>query len=75
MMKHFQLNWPVFVISFVVGILYIYLLSPAPKIVVKFPSPFNAGKVVYRDKSDECYVFDAVKVECTKDALKQPLQM
>lgn len=74
-MKQFRLNWPVFVLSFGIGILYIYVLTPAPKVVLKFPSPYNAGKIVYKDKADECFVFDAVKVDCTKNARKQPIQL
>lgn len=77
-MKSFHLNWPVFLLSFAVGILYIYMMHPAPKIVLKFPSPFNAGKVIYKDKAEECFVFDAEKVECPKDTSqvrKQPVQL
>lgn len=77
-MKAFRLNWPIFLISFAVGILYIYMMHPPPKIVLKFPSPYNAGKVIYKDKADECFVFDAEKVQCPKNASqvrKQPVQL
>lgn len=70
--KSFCLQWPVFLIAFGLGILYIYFSSPPPKIVYKFPSPYNAGKVIYRDKSDECFVFEATKVECPAHPKKQP---
>jgi hypothetical protein len=40
-----------FIIAFSVGIAACYLIAPAPKVVVKFPSPTNAGKVVYQDGS------------------------
>jgi hypothetical protein len=70
--RKFRLNWLVFLISFGIGILYIYTTTPAPKVVLKFPSPYNAGKVVYHDKSNECFVFEATRVDCPKNAKKQP---
>lgn len=77
-MKSFRLNWPVFLVSFGIGILYIYIANPPPKIILKFPSPYNAGKVIYRDKADDCFVFDAERLECPKDGKqvkKQPVQL
>jgi hypothetical protein len=46
-------------------------------VVIKFPSPINAGKVTYRSEGgeDECYRYAADKVSCegakTKD---QPVE-
>lgn len=65
-----RLNWPVFIISFAIGFLYVYLSSPPKKMVLKYPNPYNAGKIVYHDKSDTCFVFDAVSVDCPKDDSK-----
>lgn len=56
-----------FFISFAIGILFVYILSPKPEIVMKFPSPYNAGSVVYRDKNDTCYKYNASKTECPLD--------
>lgn len=70
-----RLNITALVASFAIGILYTYLVTPPPKVVVKFPSPYNAGKVLYRDKADGCYMFKSDQVECSSDtgALPQPL--
>lgn len=59
-----------FFISFAIGMLFVYCLSPQPQVVMKFPTPYNAGKITYKDKSDTCYVFDAVKEECPLDKSK-----
>lgn len=56
-----------FFIAFAVGILYCYISSPKPKLIMKFPSPYNAGKVVYSDKADNCYKYKADKVDCPID--------
>lgn len=75
--KKFHLHWPIFIASFAIGMLYVYLSNPPPKVILKFPSPYNAGKVIYHDKSDECFVFDSEKVTCPSDTSvikKQPIQ-
>lgn len=61
-----KLNFFALIISFCIGILYVYISSPPPSVVMKFPSPFNAGKVVYKNKLDECYKYEYEKVECDK---------
>ena len=62
-----------FFCAFAIGLLACYIMTPPPTVVVKFPSPYNAGKVVYKDKAQNCFMFNADKVECPNDALPQPL--
>ena len=59
-----------FFVSLAVGLLIVYVFAPPPQLIVKFPSPFNAGKVVYKDKSDSCYVYKAESSECPLDPTK-----
>lgn len=56
-----------FIISFAIGLFLVYVFNPPPNVVVKFPSPYNAGKIVYRDKNDTCYVYKASSVSCPLD--------
>jgi hypothetical protein len=56
-----------FFIAFAVGLLLCYVYNPSPEVIVKFPSPYNAGNIVYKDKADSCYKFDASKVSCPVD--------
>lgn len=53
-----------FFVSFAIGLFVVYILNPAPSVVVKFPTPYNAGHVVYKDKSDSCYKYKAEPVDC-----------
>lgn len=53
--------------AFAIGLLVCYLMTPSPQVVVKFPSPFNAGQVVYKDKASGCFKFNADKVTCPLD--------
>lgn len=64
----FSLNIPAFLISFAVGILYIYLEKPGQKVVIKYPTPDTCGKIIYKDKSGSCFVYDAKKLDaCPAD--------
>jgi hypothetical protein len=63
-----KLNPIAFLIAFAVGILFIYLATPPPDVVIKFPTPWNAGDVVYRqDTTDTCFVYKADKSTCPMD--------
>jgi hypothetical protein len=72
-MGSFKLNWPIFLISFAISISIVYLISVPPKVVFKYPNPYNVGKVVYQDPSEDCYVYNATQVQCTKDAISNPI--
>jgi len=63
-----QLNVFAFVIAFAVGMLFIYMFSAPPVVVVKFPSPWNSGNIVYKSENDKsCFVYKAKKTECPID--------
>ena len=56
-----------FLAAFAIGLLFCYLMAPTPQVVVKFPSPYNAGKVMYKDKAGECFMYKAKKEMCPRD--------
>lgn len=56
--------------AFAIGLLWVYTMSPAPTVVMKFPSPYNAGKIKYKDSNDTCFVYKADKVACPIDRSK-----
>lgn len=77
-MGKFQLHWGAFLVSLSIGMLYVYIRTPTPKIVIKYPNPENAGKVVYKDESDSCYVYQALKTECpakSSEIIDQPISI
>lgn len=59
-----------FFLAFAIGLLYCYISKPAPQIVMKFPSPYNAGKVTYKKEDGSCYKVRANKSECPLDKSK-----
>ncbi len=56
-----------FFIAFAIGIFVVYIITPPPEIILKFPSPYNAGNVLYEDKAHNCYKYHADKVACPKE--------
>lgn len=66
-----------FFLSFAIGLLVVYVVTPPPQVVVKFPSPYNAGNVIYKDKADTCYMYKADRTACPRDQSlikEQPIQ-
>jgi hypothetical protein len=59
-----KINFFAFIVAFGIGLFFCYVLAPQPDVIVKFPNPYNSGKIVYKDKSDTCYKYRADKVEC-----------
>lgn len=62
-----KLNFFYFILSFSIGLFICYITTPQPDIILKFPSPTNAGKVIYKDKAEECYAYKAEKVVCPNE--------
>ena len=63
--EYISLN--IFLISFAIGIFFVYLSTPSPKIIYIYPTPENSGKIKYKDEASNCFNFKSVEVQC-KDA-------
>ena len=56
-----------FMISLWIGFFFVYILTPTPDIILKYPTPENSGKIIYKDKADVCYKYEAKEVTCPAD--------
>lgn len=61
------ISLPIFLISFAIGLLFIYLMGPEMKTIYVYPSPENVDKVLFKDKAENCFYFEEENVECPKD--------
>ena len=61
------INAPAFFIALAIGLFFTYIYSPPKKIIIKWPTPENAGKIVYKDHADLCYKYNANEVPCPDD--------
>ena len=56
-----------FLISFSIGLFFVYVLGPEMKKIYIYPSPETIGKVLFKDKADNCFSFEEEIVECPTD--------
>ncbi len=70
-----KINKTYFFIAFAIGLLIVYTSTPRPEVIVKFPNPYNSGRIVYpsangTDDDTSCYTYQADVVPCPRDASK-----
>jgi hypothetical protein len=68
---------PVFLVSFAIGLFFIYVLGPEMKTIFIYPSPENVDKVLFKDKAGNCFSFQEEIIECPKNEFlisKIPIQ-
>ena len=60
----------IFLIALSVGLFYAYLTAPIPEVIIKYPTPDNAGKITYTDDAGVCYRYHVKEVTCPGDPKK-----
>ena len=55
---------PVFILSFAIGILFVYLSEASKKEIVVYPTPNNKGIFQYKDSVFNCFDFSIKKTKC-----------
>jgi hypothetical protein len=58
---------PVFLISFAVGLFFVYILGPEMKTIFIYPTPENIHRILFKDKAENCFSFQEEIVDCPKD--------
>jgi hypothetical protein len=58
---------PIFLVSFAIGLFFVYILGPEMKTIYIYPSPENVDKILFKDKADTCFHFVEEIVDCPKD--------
>lgn len=71
--KHIKIKFIPLFVSFIIGMFYVYINSPKPRIFIKYPTPYNSGKYIYKSLTGNCYKFEANNVECDDTAIEQPI--
>ena len=61
------INIQVFILSFVVGLLVVYLTGDDNRIIHIYPTPENEELMLYRDKAHQCFTFQHKEVACPKN--------
>ena len=69
---------PTFIVSFLIGLLFVYISAPASTTVFVYPTPDNIDKFGYRDQAGSCFEYNIGDVSCPTDPTKIkniPVQM
>lgn len=61
------INIKAFLISFSIGLLYIYLTDDYKKVIIMYPTPMNSGKYTYVDKANNCFKYKLKKTKCSSN--------
>ena len=69
------INIPVFIVSLLFGLLYVYMSDPKQKQIVVYPTPDNQTLFQFRDKTDNCFQLKQSMVKCSNDAEVIPIQI
>lgn len=57
-----------FIIFFAIGMFFVYISTPRPDIIIKYPTPDQADQLTYKNKSGTCYKYNTAEVTCSADA-------
>lgn len=57
-----------FLISLCIGLLLVYCSTPLPDVIIKYPTPYNAHNMVFKDDVDNCYKFNTDVVNCPENS-------
>jgi len=61
-----------FFIALSVGMLIVYVITPVPEIIYKYPTPIN--NTIYQDNAENCYKYISKEVDCKGEITDIPIQ-
>jgi len=61
------IHWPVFFVSFLLGLFLIYFYVPSSRHIYVYPTPENDEFLQYKDLAGNCFSFVREKVDCPSD--------
>jgi len=61
-----SINLPILLVSFLIGLVFVYLSTEPREVVLVHPTPDNVGVIEYQDRAGTCFAFESKLVECPK---------
>ena len=58
------LSIPTILISFAIGMFFVYIMGVEPKIVYIYPSPSTIDKYILMDNANNCFKYEKEQVKC-----------
>lgn len=69
------LNIPVFMLSFLFGIIYMFAIVPPKKEIIVYPTDDNTKLFQFKDKVSNCFHLQPSNTKCSKDVEEIPIQI
>ena len=63
-----------FIISFSLGLFFVYVLGPQMKTIYIYPTLDNYLKYQYKDNVGQCFEFKPTEVTCPSNPFTMPIQ-
>lgn len=57
----------IFIISFIIGLLFVFFFGEEERKVYVYPTPQNITKIQYKDFVNNCFTFSSKEVKCPSD--------
>jgi hypothetical protein len=70
-----SINIPVFILSLLFGLLYVYISDPKSKEITVYTTQDNENLFQFRDKINNCFHLHRNTVQCSNDAEVIPIQI
>jgi hypothetical protein len=58
------ISLPVFLVSFAVGLFFVYVIGPEKKTIYVYPTLENYTKTQYKDSAGQCFEFKPTETSC-----------
>jgi len=68
------IHLPTFLISFAIGLLFVYLLGAEKKVIHVYPTPENYAKLLFKDNAGQCFQYKTTEVDCPLNPETIPAQ-
>jgi hypothetical protein len=59
----------VFIISFLIGLFFVYMIGTENKKIIVYPTPQNISKIQYKDVAENCFSYVSKEVPCPENGL------
>ena len=70
-----SINIPVFILSLLFGLFYVYISDPKSKKITVYPTHDNQDLFQFKDKINNCFQLHQNTVKCSNDAEVIPIQI
>ena len=68
------LHVPTFIISFAIGIFFVYIYAPKYQTIYVYPNVENTNKILYKDSVGTCFKLKPNPVQCSNKKNNYPMQ-